>query len=98
MLSSEEWLAINEMMRGSLQSLRDDGEFWMSWTEYLNVFTDMTICSFSPDYDSDGLSDGLGGFTVYNNFTLPSLHFYYVFLQFFFYLYELKLMHLCPNS
>ena len=51
---------MNESQRVQLREIEDNGEFWMSWTEFWKIFTDLTVCSITPDYDSDGLDDGLG--------------------------------------
>ena len=55
---------MNESQRVQLREIEDNGEFWMSWTEFWKIFTDLTVCSITPDYDSDGLDDGLGRLSI----------------------------------
>ena len=55
---------MNESQRVQLREIEDNGEFWMSWTEFWKIFTDLTVCSITPDYDSDGLDDGLGKLSI----------------------------------
>lgn len=61
--SSNDWFTIDGAARAELRKIEDDGEFWMPWTEFWKIFTDITICSYTPDFDGDGLSDGLS--TIY---------------------------------
>jgi hypothetical protein len=28
----------------------DDGVFWMSWTEFVHFFTNITVCRLLPDH------------------------------------------------
>ena len=58
--SSSEWYTVSAVQRSQLREIEDNGEFWMPWSEYWKIFTDLTVCSITPDYDSDGISDGLG--------------------------------------
>jgi len=58
--SSPEWNQVNKKSQQKLRQVKDNGEFWMPWSSWWEIFTDMTICSYSPDYDSDGITDGLG--------------------------------------
>jgi len=36
-----------------------DGEFWMSLDDYVRYFQTTSVCSLAPDFDRDGLDDGL---------------------------------------
>uniref|UniRef100_A0A3B4U5B1 Calpain 6 n=1 Tax=Seriola dumerili TaxID=41447 RepID=A0A3B4U5B1_SERDU len=43
--SSEEWSKVGDMERGNLGiTVEDDGEFWMSFTDWCKCFTDADIC------------------------------------------------------
>ncbi|XP_048237270.1 calpain-3-like [Haliotis rufescens] len=54
---SEEWSTIPA---GAVQRVNiDDGEFWISLPDFLTYFSQTTICSLTPDFDSDGCSDSL---------------------------------------
>lgn len=58
---SEEWSTIPA---GAVQRVNiDDGEFWISLPDFLTYFSQTTICSLTPDFDSDGCSDSLGEYT-----------------------------------
>nr|XP_002120374.1 calpain-A-like [Ciona intestinalis] len=37
---------------------RDNGEWWMSFDDFTNYFTDVTFCTVGPDFDSDGKPTG----------------------------------------
>ncbi|XP_067650492.1 calpain-A-like isoform X2 [Haliotis asinina] len=54
---SPEW---DTLVRGrDLRRIRDEGEFWMSLSDFMDKFTQTTICSLTPDFDKDGQSDPL---------------------------------------
>nr|KAG5712013.1 hypothetical protein BaRGS_020739 [Batillaria attramentaria] len=38
---------------------KDDGEFWISFNDFLELFNETTICSLTPDFDRDGRTDRL---------------------------------------
>uniref|UniRef100_A0A4W6CL22 Calpain 6 n=1 Tax=Lates calcarifer TaxID=8187 RepID=A0A4W6CL22_LATCA len=43
--SSEEWSQVGDMERGNLGiTVEDDGEFWMSFTDWCKYFTDADVC------------------------------------------------------
>ncbi|XP_035522893.1 calpain-5-like [Morone saxatilis] len=43
--SSEEWSKVGDMERGNLGiTVEDDGEFWMSFTDWCKLFTDADVC------------------------------------------------------
>lgn len=56
---SSEWYTISSDLRSELRRIEDDGEFWMPWSELWKIFTDITVCSYTPDFDGDGFSDRL---------------------------------------
>ncbi|ESP00170.1 hypothetical protein LOTGIDRAFT_141267, partial [Lottia gigantea] len=39
--------------------VKDDGEFWVSLDDFLQYFSQLTVCSLTPDVDCDGSSDCL---------------------------------------
>ena len=51
---------VNEAHRRQLDVRFDpDGEFWMSLDDYVRYFHTTSVCSLAPDFDRDGLDDGL---------------------------------------
>ena len=38
---------------------KDDGEFYCSLDDFMKFFSAVTICSLTPDFDSDGTADSL---------------------------------------
>jgi len=55
-----EWQAVSAAHRRQLDVRFDpDGEFWMSLDDYVRYFQTTSICSLAPDFDRDGLDDGL---------------------------------------
>ena len=58
--SPSEWYTVSAVQRSQLREIEDNGEFWMPWSKFWRIFTDLTVCSITPDYDADGISDGLG--------------------------------------
>ena len=58
---SPEWSRLAEPTRGKLLAdIERDGEFWMDIKDYYKCIRDTHICSFTPDFDKDGTTDGLG--------------------------------------
>nr|XP_034308923.1 calpain-8-like [Crassostrea gigas]XP_034308924.1 calpain-8-like [Crassostrea gigas]XP_034308925.1 calpain-8-like [Crassostrea gigas] len=53
---SREWQSIQGIIEGPN---KDDGEFYISLEHFLYLFTTLTICNITPDFDSDGRSDSL---------------------------------------
>uniref|UniRef100_A0A8W8MAY6 Calpain catalytic domain-containing protein n=1 Tax=Magallana gigas TaxID=29159 RepID=A0A8W8MAY6_MAGGI len=53
---SPEWQSIQSIIEGPN---KDDGEFYISLEHFLQFFSTLTICSITPDFDSDGSSDSL---------------------------------------
>nr|XP_034308910.1 calpain-1 catalytic subunit-like isoform X2 [Crassostrea gigas] len=53
---SPEWQNIQSIIEGPN---KDDGEFYISLEHFLQFFSTLTICSITPDFDSDGSSDSL---------------------------------------
>lgn len=46
--------------RTMLRDEKDNGEFWMPWDDFYTYFSSVNICHYTPDYDLDGITDGLG--------------------------------------
>ena len=58
---SAEWGAVPEDVKDRLQvEGKEDGEFWMELNDYFDYFRDTHVCNFTPDFDKDGTTDGLG--------------------------------------
>ncbi|XP_046585474.1 calpain-1 catalytic subunit-like isoform X1 [Haliotis rubra] len=54
---SSEW---DTLAKGkNLRRIRDEGEFWMELSDFMQRFTQTTICSMTVDFDKDGQSDPL---------------------------------------
>lgn len=39
---------------------KDDGEFWMTYKDFVHHFTYLSICYTGPDFDDDGVVDRFG--------------------------------------
>lgn len=59
---SKEWSTIDE---GSVPHANtDDGEFWISLSDFVKYFSGVTLCSMVPDFDKDGCTDSLNHLTT----------------------------------
>ncbi|NWV37586.1 CAN1 protein, partial [Grantiella picta] len=47
--SSAEWHAVEPALRQQLMVKMEDGEFWMSFRDFLREFTRLEICNLTPD-------------------------------------------------
>ncbi|KAK1187437.1 CAN1 protein, partial [Pygoscelis papua] len=47
--SSSEWNAVEPALRQQLMVKMEDGEFWMSFRDFLREFTRLEICNLTPD-------------------------------------------------
>ncbi|KAJ6666848.1 hypothetical protein lerEdw1_018850, partial [Lerista edwardsae] len=47
--NSSEWNYIDPMQRKALDKKADDGEFWMSYSDFQRHFTKLEICNLTPD-------------------------------------------------
>ena len=55
-----EWRSVDEADRRQLDvQFGPDGEFWMRLDDYIRHFHTTSVCSLAPDFDRDGLDDGL---------------------------------------
>ena len=58
--NAPEWKTVDEAGRRQLDvQFGPDGEFWMRLDDYINYFHTTSVCSLAPDFDRDGLDDGL---------------------------------------
>jgi len=58
--NAPEWKSVNEADRRHLDvQFSPDGEFWMPLDDYIKYFHTTSVCSLAPDFDRDGLDDGL---------------------------------------
>uniref|UniRef100_A0A8C0YFF4 Calpain-1 catalytic subunit n=3 Tax=Cyprinus carpio TaxID=7962 RepID=A0A8C0YFF4_CYPCA len=46
---SREWENVDRSVRGRLQNRSEDGEFWMSFSDFLREFTRLEICNLTAD-------------------------------------------------
>ncbi|GFS15442.1 calpain-2 catalytic subunit [Elysia marginata] len=57
----DEWKRVPETIKRELEvTSKDDGEFWMSYSDFRREYSNMIICNMSPDFDHDGISDKAG--------------------------------------
>ncbi|XP_055880673.1 calpain-2 catalytic subunit-like isoform X1 [Biomphalaria glabrata] len=54
------WQWVEEDLRERMLNLREIGEFWMSYRDFLRQFGEVTICHLTPDLDGDGEPDEIG--------------------------------------
>uniref|UniRef100_A0A4W5RI97 Calpain-1 catalytic subunit n=1 Tax=Hucho hucho TaxID=62062 RepID=A0A4W5RI97_9TELE len=47
--SDKEWEGVDRSVRGRLQNCSEDGEFWMSFSDFLLEFTRLEICNLTAD-------------------------------------------------
>uniref|UniRef100_A0A3Q0RLA6 Uncharacterized protein n=1 Tax=Amphilophus citrinellus TaxID=61819 RepID=A0A3Q0RLA6_AMPCI len=59
---SSEWSHISEDEKSKLNSVAEDGEFWMSYSDFIRHFTRVEICNLTPDTLS---SDDVGYWSYY---------------------------------
>ncbi|XP_029448881.1 calpain-13-like isoform X2 [Rhinatrema bivittatum] len=48
--SSEEWNYIDPNVKKELHQLNNNGEFWMSWQDFIREFSSIVICDRSPKF------------------------------------------------
>lgn len=57
---SLEWAKVSPETKQMLHEGQLEGDFWMPWDEFYTYFCNVTIGQYTPDYDSDGIPEGLG--------------------------------------
>lgn len=48
--SSDVWNTVPKNIREKLLSIKDDGEFWMEYRDFLKIFDYLDICHKNPDF------------------------------------------------
>ncbi|XP_068424553.1 calpain-2 catalytic subunit-like [Clinocottus analis] len=59
---SSEWKYVGEDEKSKLNHVADDGEFWMSYSDFMKQFTKLEICNLTPD---TLMSDDVGRWNNY---------------------------------
>nr|CAB3227594.1 calpain-A-like [Phallusia mammillata] len=55
---SHTWDFVSEDVKRSMHVDKDNGQWWMTFDDLSHFFTDLTICTVGPDFDSDGAPTG----------------------------------------
>lgn len=56
--SDKNWRKVSTEVKERIgYNKREDGEFWMLFTDFWAEFYDVTICNLTPDLDRDGHTD-----------------------------------------
>uniref|UniRef100_A0A3P9IPP5 calpain-2 n=1 Tax=Oryzias latipes TaxID=8090 RepID=A0A3P9IPP5_ORYLA len=50
---SREWNHISQEEKSKLNKVAEDGEFWMSYSDFIRNFSDLEICNLTPDLLTD---------------------------------------------
>ncbi|XP_060715755.1 calpain-1 catalytic subunit-like [Tachysurus vachellii] len=53
--SSKEWDQVSPEDKAKLNYSADDGEFWMTYEDYIQRYSKLEICNLTPDTPSDDL-------------------------------------------
>ncbi|RXN07325.1 calpain-1 catalytic subunit-like protein [Labeo rohita] len=48
-VESREWREIDQSVRSCLHNCQEDGEFWMSFSDFMREFSRLEICNLTPD-------------------------------------------------
>uniref|UniRef100_A0A8C3A664 Calpain 2 n=1 Tax=Cyclopterus lumpus TaxID=8103 RepID=A0A8C3A664_CYCLU len=59
---SSEWKHVGEDQKSKLNHVADDGEFWMSYSDFIKQFSTLEICNLTPD---TLMSDDVGHWNNY---------------------------------
>lgn len=53
------WKGVADKQKRKLgiKSQGSDGEFWMSFDDFVKQFEEISICTIGPDFNSDGIVD-----------------------------------------
>ncbi|XP_077996188.1 calpain-B-like [Glandiceps talaboti] len=55
---SDTWNDVSEDMKQSIGFAdKDDGEWWMTYEDFIQHFNEVTVCTVGPDFDGDGVAD-----------------------------------------